>query len=330
MRDRRANLIGNVTGSQQSPFLMAGGAGERVFSDPFHHANIDNLLQKLYGTTDPDQGASESSLGDVASDPTPLVASALHQARQFLGFDFGFLSGNKSKLLGPLYTGLLLLGLYASLASFRRSRGLVLLAFVGSLALVFFSKLGMTRTLLPTLPLAYLFMAHFLVSIRLPGPSTFRGRELASGTALTVALVGLQIGALVKPLGDFVDRHPYAEIAAARRLERECGSSIRVAGTFAVTDRYTKFEFHHLRRPMTGETDAEYHAFLEKFLRERAVEFLLVGRVSLRERPEELWTGIGGPVSIEVYRRDTDVVVYRLSSPATGHAPRPVDVARPD
>ncbi len=28
VRDRRANLIGNVAGSQQSPFLMAGGAGE--------------------------------------------------------------------------------------------------------------------------------------------------------------------------------------------------------------------------------------------------------------------------------------------------------------
>ncbi len=28
VRDRRANLIGNVAGSQQRPFLMAGGAGE--------------------------------------------------------------------------------------------------------------------------------------------------------------------------------------------------------------------------------------------------------------------------------------------------------------
>jgi hypothetical protein len=28
VHDRRANLIGNVAGSQQSPFLMAGGAGE--------------------------------------------------------------------------------------------------------------------------------------------------------------------------------------------------------------------------------------------------------------------------------------------------------------
>ena len=32
MRDRRANLIGNVTGSQQSPLLMAGGAGATLLA----------------------------------------------------------------------------------------------------------------------------------------------------------------------------------------------------------------------------------------------------------------------------------------------------------
>ena len=33
VRDRRANLFGNVAGSKQSPFLMAGGAGVKSMTE---------------------------------------------------------------------------------------------------------------------------------------------------------------------------------------------------------------------------------------------------------------------------------------------------------
>ena len=302
----------------------------KVHGDPFHHANVENLLGKLYGGEPAERVGEEvrrgtglsdesrdgsTSVSDNTSaaleDPTPLIRSAIHLAREYVASDFGAIAGNWRPWLGAIFTGLLALGVYAACVAWNARRAVLLAAFFGSLALVFLSKLSMPRTLLPTLPLAYLFIADFLSYHAFAGTRTFARLSVAPGPLLVLILLLLEGRALVAPIVGFLGRHPHAELEAARELERAHGSAICIAGTYDHTDRVVRCRFHFLPLPRSGESERLYFDSLAELLRERRVDYVVVGRNSRRHRPDALWSGIGLPEFLAEDRRTEDFVVYR-------------------
>ncbi|HUO86887.1 MAG TPA: glycosyltransferase family 39 protein [Thermoanaerobaculia bacterium] len=297
-----------------------------VFGDPFHDENWKNLAWKLDGYPD------WSALGRIDHDgPAELLseesgavlASALTELARFAG------SGLAQLLGTPLHVLALLAGATAALAWRRRPAAWLLAAagcFLAGVAVVFFTW---GRLLLVLLPIA----AALTASPTAGAVGRRLGRRLAAGAgtgrppsdraasilrraplALAVVLVALlALKTFAFRLPDFVERHPYREVAVARRVAAATPPGTVLAGTSPFLGRYLERRWIDLP-DAGGEAIGDPVRYLEQLHRlvaDEGIDYLVVGRLDLRGRPASLladeppvpWlAAAGGDQRVRVWR----------------------------
>ena len=97
--------------------------------------------------------------------------------------------------------------------------------------------------------------------------------------ALVVFLALLPVGAF-QAMSDMLPRHPYQELAAAKRLEIDAGKNIVVAGTFPFLQRYVGYRYHHLKSDFGNKGPQEAMDYFRKLrltLKENKADYIIVG-----------------------------------------------------
>lgn len=257
-----------------------------VFGDPFHDENWKNLAWKLHGY--PDWSYLErvpyaSALEVVREDPLAVVRGGFSELGRFL-------SGGLPQLFGT-WAHVLLLVLGIAVALRRRPLPTKWLLFAGGLFLtaIAFAFFTWGRLLLFLLPIG---CALSCVPWRRPPLRT----RLATGVA--IAFVGLLA---VKTFGfrlpAFIERHPYQEVAALRRLDASLPSGQALAGTSPFLGRYLGREYVDLPDAFGAEI-AEPRLWYDRIaplLRQTGVAYVVAGPADLRDRPPSL-LGEASPV----------------------------------
>jgi len=299
------------------------------FGDPFHDENWKNLAYKLYGWPDwsylervPFDGPWEV----VAANPVRVLGGGWLETYRFLRTGFWQLVGTR------LHALLFLAGAAAALAARRRRAGWLLFAgatYTALVALSFFTWGRLLLVLLP--PTAALSYAPFAGPVRERAvaalaprfarrrPAALRrlGRPETLRRALTLvaalALAGLALKTFAFRLPVFVDRHPYAQVAALRSLAAEVPEGTVIAGVTPFLGRYVDRDYAYVHDAFGPETrDPElYYAALRERLTETGADYLLVGEIDLRDRPAALlgeappvpWLApAGGDAEVRVWR----------------------------
>lgn len=307
-------------------FALRGAA----FGDPLHDENWKNVAWKLHGHPDwsylervPYSGAGEL----LREEGGAIVASGLAELARFA-------RSGLAQLLGtPLHALALLAGAAAALAWRRREAGWLLVAaaaFLAGVALVFFAWGRLVLVLLPIA--AALTVAPWVSGMRratvrrrlarlpaLPVDRTQRRNLLRRSAALAafglVALLAAKTFLFRLPA--FVDNHPYREVAAAQELAASSPPGTVLAGTSPFLGRY-------LDRPWIALPDAfgpeiadpsRYYARIRTLAAAHGVDYLVVGRVDLRDRPPSLLADEPAVSWLSPAGGDGDVRVWRVVEP---------------
>ncbi|HEX2163748.1 MAG TPA: hypothetical protein VHM02_07350, partial [Thermoanaerobaculia bacterium] len=270
-----------------------------AFGDPLHDENWKNLAWKLHGYPDwsyldrvPYAGPGELLREEAGA---VLAAWGAELAR--------FAGAGLAQLLGTwLHVLAFAAGAAGALAGRRRREAGWLLAaaglFVAGIALVFFTW---GRLLLVVLPVAaaltsapWAALAPGLAA-RLPGPLADPARRLrlvrlalAAAALLLVAVLGAK--SLFFRLPAFVARHPVREVAAARELAAASPPGTVLAGTSPFLGRYLDRRYVDLPDAFGPETaaPARYYRRLARLVATEGIDFLVIGRLDLRDRPPAL------------------------------------------
>jgi hypothetical protein len=253
---------------------------QAAFGNPFHDENWKNLAWKLYGYPDwsyLDRVPYGSALEIVRADPMTVVRSGLTELGRFL------FAGGISQLFGT-WAHVLLLAAGIAVALRRRSVATVWLLFAAGLFVtaIAFAFFTWGRLLLFLLPIG---CGLSLVPWRSPGRIA-HAVALAFVVLLAVKTFGFRLPA-------FVERHPYGEVAALRRLDASLPPGPALAGTSPFLGRYLGRSYVDLPDAF-GREVAEPHLWFESIaplLREARVAYLVAGPVDLRDRPASLLAG---------------------------------------
>lgn len=258
---------------------------QAAFGDPFHDENWKNVAWKLYGYPDwsyldrvPFSGLREV----VLSDPGAVVAGGFAELARFAASGAAQLLGNW------VYVLLFLAGSAVALRRRTLPAGWLLGAaglFLTATAFAFFTW---GRLLLVLLPIACALSAQATGDAGITGRRRWILPALMAGLIL---LLGVKTFAFRLPA--FVDRHPYREVAALRRLDATLPPGAALGGTSPFLGRY-------LQRPYLSLPDAfgpeiarpeAYYRKLERLLAGSCVTYLVAGEVDLRDRPRSLLGG---------------------------------------
>jgi hypothetical protein len=255
---------------------------QAVFGSPFHDENWKNLAWKLYGYPDwsyLDHVPFHGALEIVRADPLGVVRGGLSELARF------FFGGGISQLFGTwAHVLLLLVGIAVAVRRSDRRRPALWLLFASGLFLlaVAFSFFTWGRLLLLLLPVGCGF--SFV-------PWRDAKRPLHAVALALVALLAVKTFGFRLPA--FVERHPYVEVAALRKLDATLPPGAALAGTSPFLGRY-------LGRPYVDLPDAFgreiaeprlWFAKVAPLLRDTRVAYVVAGPIDLRDRPASLLAG---------------------------------------
>jgi hypothetical protein len=319
-----------------------------AFGDPLHDENWKNVAWKLHGHPDwsylervPYAGAGEL----LREEGGAIVASAVAELARFA-------RSGLAQLLGtPIHALAFLAGAAAALAWRRREAAWLLVAagaFLAGVALVFFAWGRLVLVLLP-IGAALTFAPWALGTrqgaapirgvlgsgvgrsgigrslarrglARLPGlPDDPARRRRLLRRATAVAALGLVALLAVKTflfrLPAFIERHPVREVATVRTLEAATPEGTVLAGTSPFLGRYVDRRYVDLPDAFGAEIvePRRYYRRLHRLLAAEGVDYLVVGRLDLRDRPAGLlaerppvpWLApAGGDDEVRVWRVD--------------------------
>jgi len=288
------------------------------FGNPFYNQNLQRLASYVYGArtgTPEDKDLSAKQMfAKISGRPLAFADPARRTAVELVEKRFRGLMGNRHQLQGVLFSSLFVFGLVS--VCFRTNRRLaILLTFmVAYLLMCIFSQKVFYRLLLPVVPVAYLLAGELIIASAFRDRFHVARRSLPQYLPVAVLLVVLHGGTLPAALRHFVDNHPVREVEAAVRLQEAHGTDIRVLGTFPHIGRHVDYTFFPLDRTRGDEEDHP-EAYLDRMrdiVEETSAEFLIVGRLTLRERPRVLLTNRGVPAYLELEWNHPDVRVYRI------------------
>ena len=293
----------------------------RAFGNPFYSENWKNLAFKLYGERDwsyYEHVPFDGWLSVIMSAPGAVAISAIREITRFVYS--GVISLGGGGPAGALFAAAFLFGIYIFLTPLSRAN-LVILSFL----LVYTVGVAATyetwaRYMLPILPLGYILAGSFIFSDAFGG--CFRLRKYRIQRAVPVAAVFLAALCCtsVKALPGFIESHPVKEVEAGIMLQKRYGSDLRVLGTFPFVGRHVKYWYDELERVHADErgNKAAYYNRLRKVLAEERVDYVIIGRLTIRDRPGELLTGAGVPPFLSLISRNGDTAVYRVVRPKLG------------
>jgi hypothetical protein len=157
---------------------------------------------------------------------------------------------------------------------------------------------------------------------RLPGlPADPARRRRTLARAGTLAALGLVLLLAAKTfifrLPAFVERHPVREVTMVRALAAATPPGTVLAGTSPFLGRYVERRYVDLPDAFGAEIaePARYYARLERLLGDEGVDYLVAGRLDLRDRPAGLlaeqppvpWLApAGGDEEVRVWRVSAD------------------------
>jgi len=270
-----------------------------AFGSPFHDENWKNLAFKLYGFPDWSYLERVPFAGPwqvLAADPGRVLRGFVAELWRFVA------GGGLSQLVGtPLHALLFAAGAALAVAAggaVRRRAGWLLLAggvFLAAVAATFFTW---GRLLLVLLPLANA-LAAAPWGTELPGGSLRDRLRRRFGAAwLRRAAVAVAVGAVLLlaaktflfRLPAFVERHPYASVAALRELAAETPPGTVLAGTSPFLGRYLDRPYRYVPDAFGREVGdpALYYRTLHRRLTDAGAAYLVVDPVDLRDRPRSL------------------------------------------
>lgn len=282
---------------------------QAVFGDPFHDENWKNLAWKLHGYPDwsyLDRVPYASALEVVREDPLAVARGGFSELGRF------FFGGGAPQLFGT-WAHVLLLAAGIVLALRRRTAAAVWLLFAGGLFLTVtaFAFFTWGRLLLLLLPIGCgLSFVPRDASSRVP-------RRWAQAAALV--LMGLlAIKTFGFRLPAFVERHPYEEVAALRRLDASLPPGMALAGTSPFLGRYLGREYVDLPDAF-GREIAEPRLWYSKvapLLQRAGVTHIVAGPLDLRDRPASLVDGSPPVPWLVLAGRENGLTVWRVAPSA--------------
>jgi hypothetical protein len=354
-RARRASHLAAAAAASLTGLLPHWALRQAVFGNPFHDENWKNLAWKIHGYPDWSylDRAPYHGLGELLrTDAAAVVRAGWAELVRFAEAGLPQLLGTWAHVLLFLAGAAYVLWRPRGSARSARSAGWLLASgalFVTATAFTFFTW---GRLLLLLLPPAGAFSGVLPGSPAPPAPGPSRpipgkgsanlpvdaGRQArlhrlrrlrrAAWTAVGLAAVlGLAVKTFAYRLPAFIADHPYAEVAALRRLDAVLPGGGAVAGSSPFLGRYLRHRYVDLPDAFGAEIRDPrlYYARLAGLVRREKVSFLVIGAIDLRDRPRAL-LGPAPPVgwlqpwlqSIPAPTQGTSVAVWRVIPAARG------------
>jgi 4-amino-4-deoxy-L-arabinose transferase-like glycosyltransferase len=260
----------------------------RVFGNPLHDENWKNLAFKLYGF--PDWSYLErvpygGLWGVVTGDPAAVLRGFASELTRFATSGLGQLLGTQLHAI--------LLGVGAWVLWRRAPRRVLMLlgaalAFVAAVALVFFTWGRLVLVVLPVL--CALLAAGWREIEHWDRLRPWRAPVGLGSAVLAGAVALLAAKTFFFRLPAFVERHPYATVAALRELEAATPPGTVLAGTSPFLDRYVDRPYLYVPDAFGPEVadPALYYARLHDLLAAAGAAYLVADTVDLRDRPASL------------------------------------------
>jgi 4-amino-4-deoxy-L-arabinose transferase-like glycosyltransferase len=290
-----------------------------MFGGPFNTRTVDSLSIKLRehaGVAFVYNPDVTSMTNLMMTQPALVCMSFFQSVREWIVDGLiGWIAGNSLFLASALFTVALLGGVVASLMRADRRVSLLLLYMATYFIMMCVFLVTVPRHFFPILPLCMLIAVRFMTE-ELPNEVyLLKGiRVTPRILALVVFLALLPVGAF-QAISDTLPRHPYQELAAAKRLEIDAGKNIVVAGTFPFLQRYVGYRYHELKSDFGNKGPQEAMDYFRKLrltLKENKADYIIVGSPSLGSRPTELLTGQGLPDYLQPELLKRDLAVYRV------------------
>jgi hypothetical protein len=351
-RARRASHLAAAAAASLTGLLPHWALREAAFGNPFHDENWKNLAWKIHGYPDwsyldrvPYRGLGELLRTDAAA----VVRAGWEELVRFAAAGLPQLLGTWAHVLLFLAGAAYALWHPRSSARSVRSAWWLLASgalFITATAFTFFTW---GRLLLLLLPPAGAFSGVLPASPAPPAPGAPRpvpgdgaanlsvdtGRQVrlrrlrrAACTAVGLAAVlGLAVKTFAYRLPAFIADHPYAEVAALRRLDATLPAGGALAGSSPFLGRYLRHRYVDLPDAFGAEIRDPrlYYARLAGLVRREKVSFLVIGAIDLRDRPCAL-LGPAPPVgwlqpwlqSIPARTQSPGIAVWRVIPAANG------------
>lgn len=295
-----------------------------VFGDPFYNENWRNLAFKLYGNGDWSYyKAGRMPFDGLASvighNPGHFIWSALEDLAHSLTIGLAKLTGNGNGLVGTPYAVLFFVGLYMILRFPNRKTVIISSFIVTYFLMVNVFYVAQQRIMLPILPLCYAIVGYcfWRVSVyQVPKPLSINMKWLIA-TAISMILF-VQGVLLVKRLDAFIRQHPTAEVTAARALVTKHGTGLSILSTFKHLCNHVEGSSCFYLEEEYGifrEDKALYYKKINAVIKETRAEYLIVGRATLRSRPEDLLINRDVPPFLSLVSIDENTAVYHVERP---------------
>jgi hypothetical protein len=285
----------------------------KAFGAPFYNEGWRNLAFKLRG--DWDWGAfheSESGgvFGVIASAPITFLTLWARELVKFFARTLFALGGHG--LAGVLFfTGTLLGGYHAVRTRSRATATLLLflVSFVGGVTAIFYTS---PRFMLPVIPLCAVLVGGLLLGEVRGATRPMFGFGRFPAMPLVVLYLLVSSLATVRMVPVFAAAHPVAERDAIRALA-DSQEDMVVLGGWGPLRHHVPVDYRLLEqepaRALMLDGDADERARLLD-----GVDYVVLGRLSLRGYPDGLFSGRGVAPALTELSRTDDVGVYRVDT----------------
>ncbi|MFC1851156.1 ArnT family glycosyltransferase [candidate division CSSED10-310 bacterium] len=286
-----------------------------VFGNPFYNENWKNLAYKvhprlMWAVNGPPPFDGLWSV--IAYAPSKFFMLSWQEGWRFIYPRLSILGGEG--IAGVLFTAATLAGIYSLIFTLDRKKILILSFFFFYIALICASFTSFNRLMLPIMPLCYLLIGHFFFTDIFRGSFYLNKFNLPRTLPIIIIFLVVSGAATVPHLQQFIQRHPLAELAAARFLQENYGAEISVLGSVPTLGRYVNYKYS-TSPPGTAKTKknkAQYYLKLRQLIIDEDVDYLIVGSHSLRNRPPDLVHGKNLPPFLHPLSLSGEVVIYQV------------------
>jgi 4-amino-4-deoxy-L-arabinose transferase-like glycosyltransferase len=287
----------------------------RMFGSPLYNENWKNLAFRQYGGGDfsyYDRTPFHGWMSVITSSPRAVLLSTAKELMHFIHFGITDLAGGQTA--GGLLVAASLFGAYNCLVQPCPRNSLIfswLAIYIIGITGTYFTW---SRYMLPILPLGYILAGSFIFSGAFQGDLAIRKHHIRGSMFIAVILLFMLAGTTLNALSGFIKRHPVKEVETAVALQNEYGSGLRVLGTYPFSGRHVKYWYEELERFHADECGNEiaYYKRLGDIIRRERIDYLIIGKMTLNDRPTSLLSGSGTPSFLSPIIRNEDVTVYKI------------------
>lgn len=281
------------------------------FGDPFFNMNWGNLALKLYGNGDwtyLERVPFHGWTGVIAAGPGTFLRATVMEFAGLFPHSFAYLLGGD--VTGIIFVVLALFGLLRAHArdglapSIHATLVLFTAATLLGVCATFYAYPRLLIVLLPVL------LIYGLVALRALVASP--GAQAAIMFGLTAALVRVDFDTLT----ELHDRAPGEEVAVAERLVDKAGPGAVVASTYYALRWRISNPVVYVPDAADSKAASHFYDTLARQLLKDQVDYLVVGRDSIRARPTSLLEVAAVPPFLVAVDQADGAIAYRIDRSA--------------